>query len=705
MSLNTALAVQLLATGMLWSRPERGLAAILLQPNAAGTTIRRLLPILIVTPIVIGWFRLEAQRLGYLGVELGISVMVTASTLIIGAIAVWNAQTQGNVLRLEDVRHNDEVFLMKLGEFLRSSTASAGLMEASAVLLKVHLGASHCEFNIGERATRRSRDAQSVALAIAGATVRVPLEVGENDTAELIIQHPDSQFVPRGLAQEAGRRVWLWYLQLSANEARHESEEFLRVTLESMAEAVISTDEGGLIVTMNARAEELTGWSRQEAIGRLYREVVQIHADLDAGDGFNPDSPSAPSQALDTNSGTLTARDGTELPISLSMAPIRGANSEVLGTVLIVRDVTVERRSIQTFRLALEASPSGMMMVNAAGAIVLVNANVEALFGYSRAELLGSQVDLLVPQRFRGGHPSLRTGYSKTPEVRLMGAGRDLYGLHKDGREIPIEIGLNPVATARGPHILCSIADITERKRAFDQRMALATIQTTNEELEARVNARTAELRHNLDERELLLQEVHHRVKNNLQIISSLMNLQVRHVEDESAKSALRDCKGRIEAIAMVHERLYQSQDYVRVPFAEYAPSFVRAIFHAAGVGGGRIRSEMNVCAIDFPVATAINVGLILNELVTNATKHAFPDDQEGCVSVVLEKIPEGKVLLKVSDNGVGIPQARLEAAGGSLGMQLIEALVDQLEGELSIQTNSGTSFSVIFKAPPSPIP
>src|SRR5881628_105426 len=198
------------------------------------------------------------------------------------------------------------------------------------------------------------------------------------------------------------------------------------------------------------------------------------------------------------------------------------------------RDITERKQAEERFRLLVEAAPNAMLMVDQTGKITLVNAQTEKLFGYSRDKLLGQSAEFLVPERFRAALPGHRARFFADPTTRAMGAGRDLYGLGKDGREIPIEIGLNPIQINQGSFVLASIIDITERKR-IEQ-----VLRDVNAELERRVATRMAELevevterrraealiRTALEEKKTLLEEIHHRVKNNLQVICSLLELQ-----------------------------------------------------------------------------------------------------------------------------------------------------------------------------------
>lgn len=193
-------------------------------------------------------------------------------------------------------------------------------------------------------------------------------------------------------------------------------------------------------------------------------------------------------------------------------------------------------------------------------------------------------------------------------------------------------------------------------------------------------------------EREVLLQEIHHRVKNNLQMISSLINMQVRQLEDPASIVALRECQGRVLAISLIHQQLYQAGDYARIPFSEYARAVATSIFQA--YDQSNVTLDLDVADVRLSVDKAIPCGLILNELITNALKHAFPDRRRGTLRVVLRGEPEGMVAMSVHDNGVGIPIGRTST---SLGMQLIRALTEQLEGTLEQQGNGGTTFTMRF--------
>lgn len=346
------------------------------------------------------------------------------------------------------------------------------------------------------------------------------------------------------------------------------------------------------------------------------------------------------------------------------------------------------------FQMVLEAAPVGMMMVNSTGHIVLVNAQIENLFGHPRAALIGQTLEVLVPERFRGRHPAFREAFLTAPRARPMGAGRDLFGLRADGSEVPIEIGLNPLQTPEGSFVLSSVVDISERKRAEEEReRLLVEMRKLNRALEDRGQA----LRGTLRERETMLQEIHHRVKNNLQIISSLINMQANQLDAGAGRDALDDCQSRVQAMALIHEQLYQSADYSRVSLSPYIAELARNIVRAAEGADGRIALHIEADGVALPVDQAIPCGLIVNELITNALKHAFPSGREGAVRVSLAHADGGRVALRVSDDGVGVAPSLDLRATGSLGLRLVFALTEQLGGAAVVRRDAGTAFEITF--------
>ncbi len=204
------------------------------------------------------------------------------------------------------------------------------------------------------------------------------------------------------------------------------------------------------------------------------------------------------------------------------------------------------------------------------------------------------------------------------------------------------------------------------------------------------------QLRSSLAEKDLLLKELHHRVKNNLQVIVSLLNLQADSFQDSSAVEAFHEAQNRVKAIAFVHECLYQSPDLERVDFADYIDTLVDRLFKSYGIGTDHISLAVHVSNIRLNIHMAIPCGLIINELVSNCLKHAFPDGRKGNIQVEMQ--PDGSFIsLGVRDNGIGLPEDYKLKKAGSLGLQLVDILVEQLQGSLVVDRSLGTSFRVTF--------
>ena len=224
--------------------------------------------------------------------------------------------------------------------------------------------------------------------------------------------------------------------------------EHLRLVLESAPVSIVILD-GGTISSLNAHAERMFGYRREELAGAPFDRLV-------AG-GLRGGKLLTPARDL-----VALRKDGSSFIAEMAVgAPARGGMS-----VVTINEISQSRRAETRLRAVIEAAPTAMMLVDQSGRMTLVNARAETLFGYSREELLGQSIEKVLPGRFRQMHVRQRNGYLAAPTARSMGAGRDLYGLRKDGTEVPIEIGLNPVRDGEDEHVLAAIIDITDRKRA-----------------------------------------------------------------------------------------------------------------------------------------------------------------------------------------------------------------------------------------------
>ena len=246
------------------------------------------------------------------------------------------------------------------------------------------------------------------------------------------------------------------------------------------------------------------------------------------------------------------------------------------------------------------------------------------------------------------------------------------------------------------------LADTLEQAKKYREAQERAEeLSKINEELKAEITRRLeaeGRIRTSLREKEVLLKEIHHRVKNNLQIISSLLNLQTGQIEDERAEALFRESQDRIRSMALIHERLYQSEDLARVDFAEYIRSLVGYLVRSYSAEAGSVRVETEVDDVSLGIDSAIPCGLIVNELVSNALKYAFPEGREGRIYVQLREARDGGYRLVVSDDGVGFPEGLDFRMTESLGLQLVTTLLDQLEGRIELDSCKGTRFTMTFE-------
>lgn len=206
-----------------------------------------------------------------------------------------------------------------------------------------------------------------------------------------------------------------------------------------------------------------------------------------------------------------------------------------------------------------------------------------------------------------------------------------------------------------------------------------------------------AQITASLEEKEVLLKEIHHRVKNNLQVISSLLDLQANNIRDEHTVAMFRDSQNRITSMGLIHERLYQASDLARIEFSEYIAELTQSLYQSYSTNAQNVRMSTTAETISLDVDTSIPCGLIINELVSNALKYAFPDGREGCINVELEKCEANQLLLVVRDDGIGLPEEFDASKTQSLGLKLVHTLVRQLRGTLEISSSHGARFSIRF--------
>jgi PAS domain S-box-containing protein len=337
------------------------------------------------------------------------------------------------------------------------------------------------------------------------------------------------------------------------------------------------------------------------------------------------------------------------------------------------KEIESRKKSEEALKLAniynrslIEVNLDPLVTIGLDGKITDVNSSTETVTGYSRHELIGTDFSSYFTE-----HDKAQEGYKKTFQ---NGSVRN-YPLeiqNKNGKSVPVLYNATTYKNESGEIIgvFAAARDINELKKAEDK------------------------LKASLNEKELLLKEIHHRVKNNMQIISSLLSLQSKYIEDNSTIQILKESEVRIKAMSLVHEAIYLSDNLSSIPFQSYIQRLVMDIIIHYNTQW--ITPKFNIEDINFNIETAIPCGLIITEIVTNSIKYAFLNN-EGVISVEFTREMD-KLKLTVSDNGRGLPEHLLHEKSNSLGLLLVEMLVNQLEGELKIDNRNGTTFTIIFK-------
>jgi PAS domain S-box-containing protein len=344
----------------------------------------------------------------------------------------------------------------------------------------------------------------------------------------------------------------------------------------------------------------------------------------------------------------------------------------ILSEDIAHKDIKL-RESQEKFRSVADSAVDGIITTDTDGKIVLFNPSLKNIFGYSIDEINGKHVTMLMPDRYKQKFTDKLERFKSTGNHELEGKTFESLGLRRDGTEFPFEISIATWGPIGNKFTTSIIRDVTRRKKT--------------EKL----------LQNSLDEKEMLLKEIHHRVKNNLMIISSLLNLQSRYIKDEESKNIFKESQNRARSMALIHERLYQSADLKRIDFGEYIRTLANDLYNTYVMDTSLIKLNIDVDDLRLDINTSIPLGLIVNELVTNSLKHAFPEAKSGEIDIIFHK--QGKhYLLEVKDNGIGFPEDIDYKNTDSLGLQLVNNLTEQIDGKIEFNHTSGTSFKIIFE-------
>jgi PAS domain S-box-containing protein len=470
----------------------------------------------------------------------------------------------------------------------------------------------------------------------------------------------------RHLNSELEERVLERTAELSKSEQR------FRLLVDGVKDyAIFMLDLKGNVLTWNNGAERLKGYQADEIIGQSFSK---FYPPEDIANGKPQwELNRALTEGTFEENGVRVRKDGVRFTASVLITAVFDDKGEHVGYAKITRDITESKRAEERFRAAVELSPAAMIIVNHHGKVIVANALTEKLFGYRSEEILGQSADMLVPARQRSNSPEEASHCFEVHPPLWTGADRELFGLRKDGGEFPVEIGLNTIETNEGTFVFASISDISGRLSAQAEKLEAVR-------------------------REVLLKEIHHRVKNNLAVISSLFYLQATYTTDEATRKLFQESQDRVRSMALVHEKLYRSETVGSVEFGDYAADLTQQLMQAYSVSE-KVRVTMNLEPISFNIDLAVPCGLILNELISNALKHAFRVRRHGEIRIELHKLGANTCSLSVTDDGDGIPLNLDIEQSRSLGLRLIKSLVKQIDGRFEMtRRNPGTEARVTLE-------
>ncbi|MDO8285771.1 MAG: PAS domain S-box protein [Rhodoferax sp.] len=469
--------------------------------------------------------------------------------------------------------------------------------------------------------------------------------------------------------------------------------------LESTPDAIVMVNVTGRIVLVNSQAEKMFGHQRAELLGQPVEILLPTRfrtAHLAHRGGYF-EQPRTRTMGAGLELYGLR-KDGDEFPVEISLSPLKTEEGTMVMSA--IRNISDRKKADQKFKDLLESAPDAMVIVNREGRMVLVNSQAVQLFGWSRDELLGQKIEILVPERFRGKHPEHRTGFFSQPRARSMGAGLELFGLRKDGGEFPVEISLSPLETEEGLFVSSAIRDVTERKR-FEQ-----TLRDKNIELE---NAALAKDR--------FFASMSHEQRTPLNAIlgftGTLLMKLPGPLNAEQDKQLLIVQKGARHLLSLINDML----DLAKLGANKLDLTTERVDCNsvledvASTLRPDAEKKNLNfVVVLPDPPAMLHTDRRALSQIIINLTGNAIKFTEQGSVQLRLQRlVVAGRNMLafSVEDTGPGIAQqdqprlfeafSRIEAAdrrkleGSGLGLHLSRKLAEQLGGRITFNSVIGT--------------
>jgi PAS domain S-box-containing protein len=468
-----------------------------------------------------------------------------------------------------------------------------------------------------------------------------------------------------------------------------------QLIVESSPNAIVLVNKEGKIAYINNQSEKLFGYSRSELIGTEVEQLIpqRFRKNHPGFIDMYFKTPLVRSMGVGRELFALR-KDNTEFPIEIGLNPLVTVDGTLVLASII--DISERKKAEERFRLVVESAPNAMILVNDTGDIALVNNQAEKLFGYTRNELFGKKLELLIPERFRHHHPDLRTKFFQQPQTRPMGIGRDLFALKKDGTEVQVEIGLNPIETQEGHMVLASVIDITERK-----------VQERSIKKQVELEIKNVEL-------EQFAYIASHDLQAPLRTVSNYMQLfeeDYHHVLDGPARNYLGRVSMAIERMsALIRALLDYSRlgRHVRVKYADCRKIVMDVL---ADIEQSVNESGATIEIGEMPTIHVYEVEMrqLFQNLISNAIKFRNKETPLE-IKIWAEKIND-QWKFYVSDNGIGIESIHFERIfyifqrlnleteydGYGIGLANCKKIVELHKGEIGVESELGKGSTFYF--------
>lgn len=519
---------------------------------------------------------------------------------------------------------------------------------------------------------------------------------------------PDSDELDLAMIFANQAAVWisgarLFKREQEARAKAETAEDRFRDLLEMAPDAILSVNREGRIVLANQQVDRLFQYQREELIGQSIETLIPDRfraSHVAQRETYYRDPRTRPMGA----GLSLLARrkDGTEFPVEISLSPNRYRDRGEEAVICVVRDITERKRAEERFRALLESAPDAMVIVNEQGRIVLVNSQMERMFGYGREELLGNEIEVLIPERVRERHVGHRTGFLRSPIPRPMGAGLELLGRRRDGTEFPVEISLSPLNTEEGVLVTGAIRDITERREVERERKRQA------EDL-ARSNA----------ELEQFAYVASHDLQEPLRMVASYTQLLARRYQGKLDEDADEFIGFAVDGVRRMQALINDLLAFSRVGRMgkEFTPTNFNAVLERVLFGMQTTLEESKAVVTHDPLPTlsadATQIGQLLQNLISNAVK--FRKGPGPRVHIGAEQVGD-EWRFAVKDDGIGIdPQYgeriflifqrlhnRAEYPGTGIGLAICKRIVERHGGRIWLESAEGEGTTFYFTLPAS---